>query len=112
MTTARIIDRSKIEDTVTLEYPIEFNGTVWDRITVRSPAVRDIAEFSARVAASDKPNFRLPMFDAPDDVLDALHLDDEDKLNEVALRFLPRRFQADTGAKSSASDSGATSPTS
>lgn len=94
---ARIVDRSKIEDTVTLDYPVEFDGVVWDKIKVRHPTTRDMADFAARYEAAGERghSLRLPMYDAPDEVMDALLVDDSDKLNEAALRFLPRRFRAE-----------------
>lgn len=96
---ARFADRSRIETIVKLEYPIEYDGKIWDAITVSSPTVAQVAAFSERVAEARKlgestDGIRLPMFDAPDAVLDALHLDDDDLVSEAANRFLPRRFRA------------------
>lgn len=107
--TAKIIDQNRISQVVPLEYPIEFEGKIYDAITVRSPVVADIAALSERISAESGTPMRLPMFgDTPDEVLDALHLDDDDRLTEVAGRFLPRRFRA---PPASGSDNGAPSPT-
>ena len=108
--TAKIVDQSRISETVTLDYPVEFDGVVWDKIVVRSPTVAVVADFAERVSAAGGANLRLPMFDAPDEVLDALHLDDDDRLSEVADRFLPRRFRVEAKA-ATASASGEPSPT-
>lgn len=113
---ARFADRSRTETVVPLEYPIEYDGKIWEAITVSSPTVAQIAAFSERVVQARElgqstEGIRLPMFDAPDAVLDALHLDDEDVVSKAANRFLPRRFR-DTPESTSASNDGNTSPTS
>jgi hypothetical protein len=83
-------------ETVTLEWPVEYKGTVIDQITVRRLTTSEVAAYlenlnAARAAGEKLPRF--PIFDQPDEVIDGLD-DDAEKLNEVALRFLPRRFRA------------------
>lgn len=113
---ARIADRSRIESIVRLEHPVEFDGKIYDAVTVASPTVAQIAAFSERVSQARErgestDDIRLPMFDVPDEVLDALHLDDDDLVTEAANRFLPRRFRA-SPESASGSSSGSASPTS
>lgn len=108
---AQFADKSKTEALIPLDHPIALDGAVWDAVRVHAPTVAGVKEFSraieaARAAGDTIDGIRLPMFDAPEAVLDALHLDDDDKLNEASLPFLPRRFRADTPAKPLAADSG------
>jgi hypothetical protein len=72
---------------VPLEWPVEYDGKVWDEIEVRRMSVTDIATMS-----DDSRNF--PMFDAPREVMDALDVDDDIRVREVADRFLPQGFKA------------------
>lgn len=110
--TAKIVDQSRISETVSLDYPVEFDGVVWDKIVVRTPNVKILREFNRTIAAArengeDLNDVRLPLYDAPDDILDALHPDDDDRLQEVGGRFLPRRFRADTSESASAPETSA-----
>lgn len=100
---AKIADLSRISESVKLDYPIEFDGVVFEAITVRTPNVAVLREFARAMRdAPDGVDLRLPMFgDTPIAVLDALHPDDDDRLTEVAGRFLPRRFRADETATAS-----------
>ena len=109
--TARIVDQFRVSETVPLDFPVEFEGQVYNQITVRSPTVADVADFAERVSAAGGANLRLPMFDAPEAVLDALSPDDDYRLTEVAERFLPRRFRAADKGSVPASDSGEPSRT-
>lgn len=103
----RFVGGKTRSETVPLEWPIEYDGRVWDAITVRRMTVLDIRAFHEMVLASkddNKARIRFPMFDAPFEVLDALDDDDAQAVNEVVTRFLPRRFRAeeDSGPDSTA----------
>lgn len=85
-------------DTVPLDWPIVFNGATYSAITVRRPTVADLAAYFARVravqaAGGNATSLPLPMYDAPDEVLGALDPDDDERVDEVTKRFLPRRFR-------------------
>lgn len=86
----RAAERSEI---VPLEWPIEFEGKTWTAIEVRRMTVGEISAYLSKFKDGELVR-RFPMFDAPEPVLDALDGDDEDKLTEVAGRFLPQRFRA------------------
>lgn len=88
--------RSKV---VKLTWPVEYDGTIYDQITVRRLTVGEIDDHlrlnQDLVNAGTPPKyFRWPMFDVPEEVLVALDPDDEDELNKVAEDFLPRRLKA------------------
>lgn len=83
------VGRSQV---VKLEWPLEYEGKVWDQITVRRLTARevDVAVEASRAGQDDT----LPIFDAPTAVLDALDADDSQRLNEVAKSFFPRALKA------------------
>lgn len=95
----RFVDEEGRREVVTLLYPLEVDGRIWSEIVVRRTTVAEVRDWTRRVVAAkaagdDDPNIPLPVFDAPEAVLDALDPDDEDRLEEVARVFLPRRFLA------------------
>ena len=97
--------------TIDLEWPVEFEGTVYETITIRRLSAREVADFIESLR--DDPNkdeARWPMYDVPGAVLDALDDDDSLTLNEVALAFLPRRFRAAPDAASTQSTGSDTEP--
>ncbi|MDP2356151.1 MAG: phage tail assembly protein [Beijerinckiaceae bacterium] len=90
----RFVDTGKARTkTVMLEWPVEFDGKVWSEITIRRLTAAEVDMFveDAREAGAKA---RLPMFDAPFDVLDALDSDDAENLNREAEPFLPLAFRA------------------
>jgi hypothetical protein len=56
----------------------------------------EMRAFHAAVAG-DATKARLPMFDAPYEVIDALDPDDADTIEETVDRFLPRRLRLAAG---------------
>jgi hypothetical protein len=90
--------------TITLDWPIEFEGTTYTEIGLRRLTAGEVAAFMdtarAKVEADPEANPRAPIFiDAdgepiPDGLFDALDDDDGFKLDGAAKDFLPRRFQA------------------
>ena len=91
-------------ETVPLEWPIEYDGKTYATVTVSRPTIAELDEWRDRIAGmkdagQDVSKERLPMFDAPTPVLEALDPDDEDRVSEVAGRFLPRRFRDDTSTE-------------
>jgi hypothetical protein len=91
-------DKTRTEAVIVLEYPVIVDGVTWEKVTARAPNVRQIRDFNravtaAKAAGQSLDEMRLPMFDAPDAVLDELHPDDDDKLSEASEPFLPQRFR-------------------
>ncbi|PZU95578.1 MAG: phage tail assembly protein [Chelatococcus sp.] len=87
-------------ETVKLEWPIEYDGKTYDTITITRPTTADLEAWRDKIAAmkaaeEDVSKERLPMFDAPTAVLEALDPDDDDSISAVVTRFLPRRFRDD-----------------
>jgi hypothetical protein len=73
---------------VTLEWPIEFGGATYETITVRRMTG---AEVSAWASSAGEAN--LPMFDCPQEVVDALDADDAEAVSKAVIDFLPRRMR-------------------
>ncbi len=95
---ARFIGGKPREVTVPLDYHIEYDGKVYTAITVKRLTVAAVEAFIEEIKAAGKGNEekvmpRLPMFDAPFAVLDALDCDDDDRLQKVVTDFLPRRLR-------------------
>lgn len=84
---------------IPLDYPAEFAGVTYDKVTVRRMMPDEVAAF---IAGADDGEARLPMFSVPDIVLDALDPDDSDAVNAAMLDMLPRRLQRALRASSAA----------
>ena len=88
------IGGAKRSETVTLDWPVEYDGKVWTEITVSRMTVGELQTFFS----DDSDGKVLPMFDAPPEVMNGLDPDDDDNIKEVVMRFFPRRLRpaADT----------------
>ncbi|MGJ4927453.1 phage tail assembly protein [Bradyrhizobium sp. HKCCYLRH3095] len=75
---------------VPLDWPLSYRGKTYDRITVRRMTTGEVGEFIAAASSEDMKNARLPMFDCPPEIIDALDPDDAERVNEVIRDFLPR----------------------
>ena len=81
---------------VPLDWPLSYGGKTYNRITVRRMTTAEVGEFIAAASGEDMKNARLPMFDCPPEIIDALDPDDAERVNEVIRDFLPRLLrQAD-----------------
>ncbi len=90
---AVIVSPKERSTTVALEWPVEFDGKVYDTITVRRCSGREVDLFVAAVAAAaDGVSVKTPMIDCPTEVYDAMDDDDRLRLEEAVLPFLPRRL--------------------
>lgn len=89
---ARIVSDKERARTIELEWPVEFEGVVYDTVTIRRLTTKEVVDFLATI--DGQAQVRWPMYDVPDAVLDALDDDDSFLLDEVVKGFLPRRFQA------------------
>lgn len=91
---------------VTLQWPLEYDGRVYAEIFIRRLTVAEVAAWVESLKAGDG-NSHMPIYvDAagapiPDAVIDALDDDDGVALDEVVRDFLPRRFR---GQQESVSD--------
>ena len=77
--------------TVPLEWPVEYDGKTYTEITVRRMTAGEVMTFIEQATAGGSP--RLPMLEAPPEVIDALDADDADNVNKAVNDFLPRALQ-------------------
>lgn len=89
----RFVGGKSRSEVVPLEWPLEYDGKIWSEITVSRMNTAQIAEFIASLDGDNSEKLRFPMFDVPNEILDALDDDDATRVNEVVERFLPRRFR-------------------
>lgn len=81
--------RSRI---VPLTWPVEYDGRVYNAITVHRLSAGDVGDVM-RAIEEHGSKARLPMFDVPFEVIDALDADDADSVNAAVLDFLPRALR-------------------
>lgn len=99
---AKIVRGNEREKTIPLEWEIEFEGRVYDSITIRRCTGFEISEYVLSMAEGNAPMF--PGLDCPIAVYEALDADDFEKVDEVVRDFLPRRFRQAAEPTSEASD--------
>jgi hypothetical protein len=75
--------------TIVLDWPVEFAGKTYEQITVRRMTGAEVSAW-ANSAGSES----LPMFDCPQEVVDALDADDAEAVSKAVIDFLPRRMRA------------------
>ena len=89
---AKLIAKSKpLFRTIELEYPVDFDGTVYETITVRRMTGEEVRLFIEGIEVDR----RLPMFDVPSEVIGALDADDAEQINKAVMDFLPRALRED-----------------
>lgn len=87
-------DRSML---IGIEWPIEFEGQVFDHIRVRRISAAEVDQFLREVAAQDGNSVMLPVIDCPRPVYDAMDDDDRLRVEEAAAAFLPKRLRVAAG---------------
>lgn len=83
----RFVNQQKRFRTIPLEWPLEYDGKIYDAITVRRMTAQEVADWQG----SDERT--LPMVEAPLAVIDALDADDALKVNEAIHDFLPHALR-------------------
>jgi hypothetical protein len=95
--------------TVPLAWPVEYDGKVYDEITIKRLTAREVADFSEKLEKEKNGALRWPVFvdgegaPIPDVVLDAIDDDDNLEIQKALIDFLPRRFRG--GAEASEQES-------
>jgi hypothetical protein len=84
---------------ISLDWPLRYDGKLYDRITVRRMTTAEVGQFIAAASAEDYKEARLPMFDCPPEVIDALDPDDAERVNEAVRDFLPRALRPAEGPR-------------
>lgn len=90
---ARILNPEGRSKQVPLQFPVEFDGTVWSAIEVRRCTGGEIKAYFDQMGAGG--DFVLPpVIQCPMEVWEALDADDQFVVDEEAQAFMPRRLKA------------------
>ncbi len=90
---ARIVNPAGRSKLVPLQFPVEFDGKVWDSIEIRrctGGEMRDYFEAMAEAGCFVMP----PVIQCPIEVWEAMDADDQYIVDEEAQAFMPRRLKA------------------
>lgn len=93
---AKIITPKERHIDVPLEWPVEFDGQVYESVRIRRVTGREVEAFihAATAAGENSPAPKPPMLDCPVEVYEALDDDDRLAVEEALTPFLPRRLKA------------------
>lgn len=90
---ATIVLTADRERWVPLQYPVEFDGKVWDQVRVHRITAKELRAYIEEVSTS--PGYVMPpMVDCPLEVWEAMDADDQAEVDDVAMVFTPRRLKA------------------
>jgi len=91
---ARIISPKERSADISLEWPVEFDGKLYESVTVRRVSGKDVDDFIRASAALQEGERQpqLPVLDFPREVYDEMDDDDRLRVEEALLPFLPRRL--------------------
>lgn len=79
---------------VPLQFPIEFDGKVYDVAHVRVASAKEIRAYMVAASAAKDGELLVPMgVEIPQEVWDALSMDDQEAITEVVDAFTPARLK-------------------
>lgn len=91
--TAKVIYSGEHEKLVPLEWPIEFDGKVYDQIRVHRVSGKQVRDYLEALRTS-QTDILPPMIDCPIEVWNALDADDQETVDLAAAEFTPKRLKA------------------
>lgn len=90
---ARIVNPAGRSKVVPLQFPIEFDGKIWDSIEIRRCTGKEVQDYFE--AMGNSAEFVLPpVVQCPLAVWHAMDADDQYLVDEEAQAFMPRRLKA------------------
>lgn len=89
---AKIVSSKERSTTVALDWPVEFDGQMYESITIRRCSGKEVDEFVTAATAGNGSSLKAPMIDCPQEVYEAMDDDDRLKLEAALVPFLPRRL--------------------
>lgn len=93
MPVARIVSPKEREKFVDLDYPVEFDGVVYEKIRIQRITGKELEDYFDSLGTGKA--FQIPpVVDCPVEVWDAMDADDQDSVDVVARAFMPRRLKA------------------
>jgi hypothetical protein len=87
---ARHVRKQERRKNVPIDWPVEFDGRVYNEITIRRPSGSELAEYIGHLAAGDEVH--PPFIDCPPEVYAVLDDDDVVLIDEALKPFLSKRF--------------------
>jgi len=79
---------------VPLQFPVEFDGKLYDVAHVRVASAKEIRAFMVAASAAEDGELLVPMgVELPQEVWDALSMDDQEAITEVVDAFTPARLK-------------------
>lgn len=103
---AKFVGGRAREKVIPLEWPIEFNGVVYNEVTVRRCSGLEVSEYVMALATGNDALF--PGISFPMEVYNSLDADDFDKVDTVVKDFLPQSFRQMAEQAPEASDNTST----
>ena len=76
---------------VKLDWPVEYDGKVWDQIKVMRTTIKQWRTHWETIVSGGVSE--VPMYDAPQIVMDSLDPDDDEKVEKAMERFFPQRYR-------------------
>jgi hypothetical protein len=90
---AKVIYSGEHEKRVPLEWPIDFDGKVYDDIRVHRVSGKEVRDYLEALRTSEA-DILPPMIDCPIEVWNALDADDQQAVDVAATEFTPKRLKA------------------
>lgn len=95
MPVARIVSTKKRTIEVPLEWPVEFDGTLYESVTIRRITAKEVSDYLDALSSIDDVDVApLPPFiGVPKEVWDGMDDDDRYEVDQKAMDFMPRRLR-------------------
>jgi hypothetical protein len=93
---ARIVSKTPREKTVNLSWPVEFDGKLYESVTIKRISGKEVRDYFELLADEDNEGDVIPPFleNIPQEVWDCLDDDDRFLIEEQSEDFMPRRLKA------------------
>jgi hypothetical protein len=79
---------------IPLQFPIEFDGMLYEKAHVRVASAKEIRSFMVKASSAEDGELLVPIgVDLPQEVWDALSMDDQEAISEAVDAFTPARLK-------------------
>lgn len=95
MPVAKIVTDKVREKFIPLEYPVEFDGKLYEQIRIHRVSAQEVSDWIKRLDGDGDQ--MPPVVDCPMEVWNALDADDQDTVDKEAMAFTPRRLKEAAG---------------
>jgi hypothetical protein len=91
---AKIVTTQEIERLVPLDWPIEFEGKLYEHIRVRRITGHELQSYVEAMGAAGSKSPVPPTIECPQAVWDVMDADDMENVGANSMDFMPRRMKA------------------